>query len=179
MTINNNFSGHGFYQFSPEVFIQVFQKEYGMELLELFLAEVDSEPSTWINVKTSEYYRQSSTFNSTKSVYILTIARKLFDSNTTVLNKTPQQNSYKIDWGFSIALASAGLVTVIPLLLFNAATTRLPLTITGLLQYITPSIMFLIGIVVFHEPLQLTKLIGFIFIWIALVILGRDPSNVS
>ena len=78
------------------------------------------------------------------------------------------------DWGFSIALASAGLVTVIPLLLFNAATTRLPLTITGLLQYITPSIMFLIGIVVFHEPLQLTKLIGFIFIWIALVILGRD-----
>ena len=78
------------------------------------------------------------------------------------------------DWGFSIALASAGLVTVIPLLLYNAATTRLPLTITGLLQYITPSIMFLIGIVVFHEPLQLTKLIGFIFIWIALVILGRD-----
>lgn len=78
------------------------------------------------------------------------------------------------DWGFSIALASAGLVTVIPLLLFNAATTRLPLTITGLLQYITPSIMFLIGIVVFHEPLQLTKLIGFIFIWIALAILGRD-----
>lgn len=78
------------------------------------------------------------------------------------------------DWGFSIALASAGLVTVIPLLLFNAATTRLPLTITGLLQYITPSIMFLIGIVVFHEPLQLTKLIGFIFIWVALVILGRD-----
>jgi chloramphenicol-sensitive protein RarD len=78
------------------------------------------------------------------------------------------------DWEFSIALASAGLVTVIPLLLFNAATTRLPLTITGLLQYITPSIMFLIGIVVFHEPLQLTKLIGFIFIWIALVILGRD-----
>jgi chloramphenicol-sensitive protein RarD len=78
------------------------------------------------------------------------------------------------DWGFSIALASAGLVTVIPLLLFNAATTRLPLTITGLLQYITPSIMFLIGIVVFHEPLQLTKLIGFIFIWSALGFLGSD-----
>ena len=78
------------------------------------------------------------------------------------------------DWGISLALGSAGLVTVIPLLLFNAATTRLPLTITGLLQYITPSIMFLIGIVVFHEPLQLTKLIGFIFIWSALVILGKD-----
>jgi len=101
VTINNNFSGHGFYQFSPEVFIQIFQKEYGMELLELYLAEVDSDPSTWVNVKTSDYYRQNFTFNSTKSVYILTIARKLFDSETTILTKTPQQNSYKIDWGVS------------------------------------------------------------------------------
>ena len=78
------------------------------------------------------------------------------------------------DIGFSLALVTTGLMTVIPLLLFNAATNRLPLTITGLLQYITPSIMFIIGILVFHEPLQLVKLIGFIFIWIALAILGRD-----
>ena len=78
------------------------------------------------------------------------------------------------DVGFSLALVTTGLMTVIPLLLFNAATNRLPLTITGLLQYITPSIMFIIGILVFHEPLQLVKLMGFIFIWIALAILGRD-----
>lgn len=76
--------------------------------------------------------------------------------------------------GFSLALVSTGLMTVIPLLFFNAATTRLPLTITGLLQYITPSIMFIIGIVIFHEPLQLVKLVGFLFIWIALATLGRD-----
>ena len=76
--------------------------------------------------------------------------------------------------GFSLALVSTGLMTVIPLLFFNAATTRLPLTITGLLQYITPSIMFIIGIVVFHEPLQWVKLVGFLFIWIALATLGRD-----
>jgi len=78
------------------------------------------------------------------------------------------------DLGFSLSLATSGIATVIPLLLFNAATTRLPLTISGLLQYITPSIMFLIGIVIFHEPMQLTKLLGFIFIWVALIILGRD-----
>lgn len=76
--------------------------------------------------------------------------------------------------GFSFALATAGLFTVIPLLMFNAATTRLPLTITGLLQYITPSIMFLIGIIVFNEPLPTIKLIGFLFIWVALGFLGRD-----
>jgi chloramphenicol-sensitive protein RarD len=78
------------------------------------------------------------------------------------------------DLGFSLALVSTGLMTVIPLLLFNAATNRLPLTTIGLLQYITPSIMFIIGILVFHEPVQIVKLIGFIFIWIALAILGRD-----
>ena len=78
------------------------------------------------------------------------------------------------DIGFSLALASAGLFTVIPLLMFNTATTRLPLTITGLLQYITPSIMFLIGIIVFNEPLPISKLIGFLFIWVALGFLGRD-----
>ena len=78
------------------------------------------------------------------------------------------------DLFFSFALFTAGLFTIVPLLLFNAATTRLPLTITGLLQYITPTIMFLVGILVFHEELQLTKLIGFIFIWAALAFLGTD-----
>ena len=78
------------------------------------------------------------------------------------------------DLSFSLALASAGLFTVIPLLMFNAAATRLPLTITGLLQYITPSIMFLVGIIVFHEPLPISKVVGFIFIWAALAFLGTD-----
>ena len=78
------------------------------------------------------------------------------------------------DLGFSLSLFSAGLFTVIPLLMFNAATTRLPLTVTGLLQYITPSIMFLVGIVIFHEPLPLSKIIGFLFIWVALTFLGTD-----
>lgn len=78
------------------------------------------------------------------------------------------------EFAFSLALFSAGVFTVIPLLMFNAATTRLPLTVTGLLQYITPSIMFLVGIVIFHEPLPVAKIIGFIFIWIALTFLGTD-----
>ena len=78
------------------------------------------------------------------------------------------------DIGFSLALISAGLFTVVPLLMFNAATTRLPLTITGLLQYITPTIMFLVGIFAFSEELKIPKLIGFIFIWSALGFLGTD-----
>lgn len=78
------------------------------------------------------------------------------------------------EFGFSFALATAGIATVAPLLLFNAAATRLPLSINGLLQYITPSIMFVIGITIFQETLSFIKLLGFIFIWIALGFLGRD-----
>ena len=78
------------------------------------------------------------------------------------------------DVGFSLALVSAGLFTVVPLLMFNAATTRLPLTITGLLQYITPTIMFLVGIFVFNEELKVSKLLGFVLIWSALAFLGTD-----
>lgn len=91
---------------------------------------------------------------------------------TYLLNKNEAQ--FGQDIRFSLALFSAGLFTVIPLLMFNAATTRLPLTVTGLLQYITPSIMFLVGIVIFHEPLPVAKIVGFIFIWIALTFLGTD-----
>ena len=89
-----------------------------------------------------------------------------------LLNKNEAQ--FGQDLPFSLALASAGLFTVIPLLMFNAAATRLPLTTTGLLQYITPSIMFLVGIIVFHEPLPISKVVGFIFIWAALAFLGTD-----
>jgi chloramphenicol-sensitive protein RarD len=75
---------------------------------------------------------------------------------------------------FSIALASAGFITVVPLLLFNGAATRLPLTITGLLQYITPTIMFLIGILVNHEAMSIGRLVGFSAIWVALIFLAAD-----
>ncbi|MEI9906578.1 MAG: EamA family transporter [Actinomycetota bacterium] len=76
--------------------------------------------------------------------------------------------------GLSILLACGGVVTVAPLLLFNGATTRLPLVMTGLLQYITPTIMFLVGVIVNHESMPVGRIIGFAFIWVALVFLGSD-----
>jgi len=77
-------------------------------------------------------------------------------------------------WTISILLFGAGAATVIPLLLFNGSTTRLPLSTVGLLQYITPTIMFVIGIYVNNEDISTTKVIGFAFIWLALAVLSRD-----
>lgn len=75
---------------------------------------------------------------------------------------------------FSLILMTSGLVTIIPLLMFNSAATSLPLTITGLLGYINPTIMFLVGFILFHEPLTFSKIFGFVFIWSALILLGID-----
>lgn len=78
------------------------------------------------------------------------------------------------DWLNSLLLFGAGAATVIPLLLFNGSTTRLPLSTVGLLQYITPTIMFFIGIFVNNEHISSTKIAGFVFIWFALAVLSRD-----
>ena len=77
-------------------------------------------------------------------------------------------------WSISMLLFGAGAATVIPLLLFNGSTTRLPLSTVGLLQYITPTIMFFIGIYINNEDISTTKVIGFAFIWLALAVLSRD-----
>ncbi len=74
----------------------------------------------------------------------------------------------------SILLIGGGFATVIPLLLFNGATNRLPLVTVGLLQYLTPTIMFFIGVGINHEDMKPIKLVGFVLIWIALFIFGRD-----
>ena len=77
-------------------------------------------------------------------------------------------------WRISLLLFGAGAATVIPLLLFNGSTTRLPLSTVGLLQYITPTIMFFIGIYINNEDISTTKVLGFAFIWLALAVLSRD-----
>jgi len=62
-------------------------------------------------------------------------------------------------------------MTTLPLLAFGAAVRRIPLSLLGLLQYIAPTGQFLIGVLVYGEPFDQTRLIGFGLIWIALVII--------
>ena len=76
--------------------------------------------------------------------------------------------------GLTILLISAGAVTAIPLLLFNGSTTRLPYSTIGLMQYITPTIQFSIGVWVNNEAMPTARWLGFIFIWLALITLATD-----
>jgi chloramphenicol-sensitive protein RarD len=70
----------------------------------------------------------------------------------------------------SSLLALGGVVTTVPLLLFVMAARRLPLSTVGILQYIAPITQFLIGAFIYNEDVPVSRLIGFILIWIALIL---------
>lgn len=74
----------------------------------------------------------------------------------------------------TVLLLAAGAVTAIPLLLFAAASRRLPLIYMGFIQYFAPFIQFLVGVVVLREPMPLERWIGFGLVWVALVVLTFD-----
>ncbi len=77
-----------------------------------------------------------------------------------------------LGWAHSLLLAAAGLVTVVPLLLFSAAAVRIPLSTLGLLQYLTPTVQFLLGVFYFGEAMSPARWAGFALIWAALLILS-------
>ena len=74
----------------------------------------------------------------------------------------------------TVAMLFAGVVTAVPLLLFAGAARRLPLTTIGLTQYLTPIMQFLIGVLLLHESMPPARLIGFVLVWIALIVLTID-----
>lgn len=71
-------------------------------------------------------------------------------------------------------LIGAGIVTTIPLLMFASAAKQIPLTIVGLLQYIAPTLQFLIGVFIYKEPFDFAHFIGFAIVWVALVIFAVE-----
>lgn len=81
--------------------------------------------------------------------------------------------------GVSAFLIAAGVITVVPLVLFGAAAKRIPLSMVGLLQYIAPTLQFTVGVVVLDEVLTPAKLLGFAFVWAALALYTYDNVRSS
>lgn len=71
-------------------------------------------------------------------------------------------------------LALSGVATMLPLLCFAAAVRRLTLTVLGVMQYIAPTLQFLIGVLLYNEPMDATRLVGFILIWTALAVFSVE-----
>lgn len=73
--------------------------------------------------------------------------------------------------GHTVLLVTAGIATVLPLLCFTAAATRIPLSTLGLLQYITPTLQFAIGVFYWREAMSTGRWVGFVLVWVALIVL--------
>jgi chloramphenicol-sensitive protein RarD len=76
--------------------------------------------------------------------------------------------------GHVALIVGTGLITVLPLLCFGGAATRIPLSTLGLMQYLTPSVQFVLGLVVFGEPMPAMRWVGFGLIWLALALFTAE-----
>lgn len=94
--------------------------------------------------------------------YLLAIA----DSPTSDMSANPLS--------LNLLLLAAGVVTTVPLLLFTAGARLIPLSTLGFIQYLGPSLMFLLAITLYGEPIQGAKLLTFGFIWLALALFSAE-----
>ena len=111
ITPANNFLGHGFYQFSPELYFSVFTRENGFELTSVIAFE-DRPYARWYSVKSPLEVRGRVTLTNCAPVYLLVVARKL--ARTRVFETTPQQSDYLAIWGEASTGSDGGHESIPP-----------------------------------------------------------------
>jgi chloramphenicol-sensitive protein RarD len=74
----------------------------------------------------------------------------------------------------NLLLVGAGMVTTLPLLLFASAAQKIPMSMLGFLQYLSPTLQFLCGILIFKEEFSSTKLIGYGLVWLSLALFAAE-----
>ena len=97
VTMNNNYSGHGIYQFSPEFFLSTMRPQYGMQILRLYLAKMGSSFEEWIDI-TEKIKKMSGTIYTpfgAAETYLVCIAEKVSEARDSFLTVPPQQYSYE------------------------------------------------------------------------------------
>jgi chloramphenicol-sensitive protein RarD len=90
-----------------------------------------------------------------------------------------QQSHFLVERRMDLLLVLGGAVTALPLLLFTEAAKRLPYSVLGFLQYVAPSLQFLIAVAVFGEPLTAARLFCFALIWTALALFVAEGVRVG
>lgn len=112
---------------------------------------------------------------SIESLAIETAALAPFALALMAIWEADGQAAFVLDgWQISVLLVLLGPITALPLLAFGGAATRIPLSTLGVLQYITPIMQFILGVFIFNEAMPVSRWIGFLFVWTALVVFSVD-----
>lgn len=94
--------------------------------------------------------------------------------SVSLLNASGEGAFVRSDPATDLLLVGGGVITIGPLLLFASAVQRIPLSHVGILQYISPTISFLLGVFAFGEPFTATQFVGFAIVWAALLLFAVD-----
>jgi chloramphenicol-sensitive protein RarD len=117
------------------------------------------------------FIRKTATLNSAEGLFLETVVLFLPAFGFLVLQEMRGVGALAhSSAATNLLLIGAGIVTSVPLLLFAAGARQITLTTLGLLQYVAPTLQFLIGVFVFHEEFGIDRLIGFGLIWLALIL---------
>lgn len=95
------------------------------------------------------------------------------------LEVTGSGTAFSVSPGHTALLIGGGFVTALPLLLFGMAARRVPLSVIGMLQFIAPTMMFLIGWLLQGEEMPLSRWVGFGFVWLAVCVFAYDQVRSS
>jgi chloramphenicol-sensitive protein RarD len=154
----------------PQIFASVFAA------LGVFIIAYDQGHLPWIGLVLAATFsiygvlKKSVTTSGLKSnqfesvVFVIPALIFIFSDSHTWINSENQVSTV-------LFLMGAGIVTGLPLIFFAEAAKRIPYYMMGFFQFLAPSLQFLCGVLIFKEPLSQTKMIGFIFIWSAALML--------
>jgi chloramphenicol-sensitive protein RarD len=80
----------------------------------------------------------------------------------------------RLDPGSMVLVMVSGPITTLPLVLFAAAVQRIPLSVIGILQFIAPTVQFVLGVMVYEEPFTRQRFVGFVMVWLAVIVFGTE-----
>jgi chloramphenicol-sensitive protein RarD len=90
--------------------------------------------------------------------------------------KSVGKASFLNDLPTTLLLIGSGIISGLPLIIFIISARMINLSLIGVLQYVYPILIFLVGVFIYNEPLRESRIIGFIFIWIALILYSVEGT---
>ena len=120
--------------------------------------------------------RKKSALSSVEGLTLETAVLSLFALTYVFYLSGSDAGSFFSTWTITMLLIGAGVISGLPLIVFIVAARLINFSLIGIIQYIYPTLIFLIGFIIYDEPLNQSKLIGFIFIWTALIIYTMEAG---
>lgn len=118
--------------------------------------------------------RKKSPLSADEGLALETFVLAIIGSGILIYLGIVRESSFLRDIHTALLLMGTGVISGLPLLIFITGARMVNLSLIGILQYIYPTLIFMCGVIIYKEPMDEGKIIGFVFIWIALILYSID-----